>query len=176
MLRSLFGAKSADVPLTKLPPLHSFVDVIVAGRPLRSVTVEAVERQGHRHQRVSWTRRRERGHRLYGGHRPLPRTDEDRRRHRDHHAVRNPAQTHHHRRGYGRTETLERPARHARHGLVALCAGRCWDRRLHARDDSGHQPRRLFAHLRTGVEAGHEGRGANASQDGRCAPDAPWAK
>lgn len=46
MLRSLFGAKSADVPLTKLPPLHSAIDVIVAGRPLRSVMVEAVSGKG----------------------------------------------------------------------------------------------------------------------------------
>ncbi len=42
MLRSLFGAKTANVPLTKLPPLHSAVDVIVAGRPARTVMVEAV--------------------------------------------------------------------------------------------------------------------------------------
>ena len=41
MLKSLFGGKSAKVPLSKLPQLHSFVEVSVAGRPAVSVTVES---------------------------------------------------------------------------------------------------------------------------------------
>ncbi|MBV8637060.1 MAG: PilZ domain-containing protein [Candidatus Eremiobacteraeota bacterium] len=41
MLKSLF-TKSSGIPLSKLPQLHSFVDVIVGGRPARQVTVESV--------------------------------------------------------------------------------------------------------------------------------------
>ena len=46
MLRSLFGGRGGGVPLSKLPQLHSFVDVIVAGRPARSVSVESVSAKG----------------------------------------------------------------------------------------------------------------------------------
>ncbi len=42
MFKSLFGGKSAGYPPSKLPQIHSFVDVSVGGRPMRSVTVEAV--------------------------------------------------------------------------------------------------------------------------------------
>ena len=41
MLKALFGAKT-QVPPSKLPQLHAFVDVMVGGRPARSVAVEAV--------------------------------------------------------------------------------------------------------------------------------------
>ena len=41
MLKGLFGQKSAKVPATKLPQLHSFVDVSVGGKPPVSVTVES---------------------------------------------------------------------------------------------------------------------------------------
>jgi c-di-GMP-binding flagellar brake protein YcgR len=40
MFKSLFGRSQGKVPQTKLPQLHSFVDVTVAGRPMRSVSVE----------------------------------------------------------------------------------------------------------------------------------------
>jgi hypothetical protein len=46
MFKSLFGAKSSNVPHSKLPPLHSFVDVMVGGRPARNVTVDAVGPKG----------------------------------------------------------------------------------------------------------------------------------
>lgn len=46
MLRSLFGGKTPEVPLSKLPQLHSFIDVIVGGRASRSVSVEAVSTKG----------------------------------------------------------------------------------------------------------------------------------
>lgn len=46
MFKSIFGGRGGAVPLTKLPQLHSFVDVIVGGRPSRSVTVEAVGAKG----------------------------------------------------------------------------------------------------------------------------------
>ncbi len=46
MLRSLFGAKAANLPPSKLPQLHTFIDVIVGGRAARSVTVEAVGPKG----------------------------------------------------------------------------------------------------------------------------------
>jgi hypothetical protein len=45
MLKALFG-KSGGLPPTKLPQLNSFVDVIVGGRPARSVTVESVGPKG----------------------------------------------------------------------------------------------------------------------------------
>ncbi|HET9029310.1 MAG TPA: PilZ domain-containing protein [Candidatus Aquilonibacter sp.] len=45
MLKSLFG-KTTSIPLTKLPQLHSFVDVIAGGRPARQVTVESVGPKG----------------------------------------------------------------------------------------------------------------------------------
>lgn len=45
MLKSLF-TKSSGIPLSKLPQLHSFVDVIVGGRPARQVTVESVGAKG----------------------------------------------------------------------------------------------------------------------------------
>lgn len=41
MLRSLFGQKTAKIPLSKLPQLHSFVDVSIAGRPAKSLSVES---------------------------------------------------------------------------------------------------------------------------------------
>jgi hypothetical protein len=41
MIKSLFG-KGGSVPPSKLPQLHSFVDVMVGGRPAKSVTVESV--------------------------------------------------------------------------------------------------------------------------------------
>lgn len=41
MLRSLFGQKTAKIPLSKLPQLHSFVDVSVAGAPVKSLSVES---------------------------------------------------------------------------------------------------------------------------------------
>jgi hypothetical protein len=46
MLRSLFGGRGNALPPTKLPQLNSFVDVIVEGRPARSVTVEQVGPKG----------------------------------------------------------------------------------------------------------------------------------
>lgn len=45
MLKSLF-TKSSGIPPTKLPQLHSFIDVIVGGRPARQVTVESVGPKG----------------------------------------------------------------------------------------------------------------------------------
>ena len=45
MLRSLFS-RTAAIPPSKLPQLHSFVDVMVAGRPARQVTVESVGPKG----------------------------------------------------------------------------------------------------------------------------------
>ncbi len=45
MLKSLFN-KSSGIPLSKLPQLHSFIDVIAGGRPARQVTVEAVGPKG----------------------------------------------------------------------------------------------------------------------------------
>ena len=42
MFKTLFGGKSAKVPHAKLPQLHSFVDVTVAGRSPKSVSVERV--------------------------------------------------------------------------------------------------------------------------------------
>jgi c-di-GMP-binding flagellar brake protein YcgR len=45
MLKSLFS-KTTSIPLTKLPSLHAFVDVMVAGRPARQVTVESVGPKG----------------------------------------------------------------------------------------------------------------------------------
>lgn len=41
MLRSLFGQKTAKIPLSKLPLLHSFVDVSVSGKPVQSLSVES---------------------------------------------------------------------------------------------------------------------------------------
>jgi hypothetical protein len=46
MLKGLFGGKSGVISPTKLPQLHSFVDVIVGGKPARQVTVEAVGPKG----------------------------------------------------------------------------------------------------------------------------------
>lgn len=45
MLKSLFSKTSA-IPPSKLPQLHSFVDVMVGGRPARQVTVESVGPKG----------------------------------------------------------------------------------------------------------------------------------
>jgi PilZ domain len=45
MFKALFG-KSNGVSPGKLPQLHAFVDVIVEGRPSRSVTVEAINAKG----------------------------------------------------------------------------------------------------------------------------------
>lgn len=42
----LFSGKSGSIPLSKLPQLNSFVDVIVGGRPARQVTVESVGAKG----------------------------------------------------------------------------------------------------------------------------------
>ena len=46
MFRSLFGAKTPELPLSKLPQLNTFIDVIVGGRASHSVTVEAVSAKG----------------------------------------------------------------------------------------------------------------------------------
>jgi hypothetical protein len=46
MFKSIFGSRGGAVPLNKLPQLHSFVDVVVGGRPSRSVTVESVGAKG----------------------------------------------------------------------------------------------------------------------------------
>jgi hypothetical protein len=47
MFKSIFGGRGGSaVPLSKLPQLNSFVDVIVDGRPARSVTVESVGAKG----------------------------------------------------------------------------------------------------------------------------------
>jgi hypothetical protein len=46
MFKSIFGSREGAVPLNKLPQLHSFVDVVVGGRPSRSVTVESVGSKG----------------------------------------------------------------------------------------------------------------------------------
>lgn len=46
MLKGLFGSKPGTLPLTKLPQLHAFVDVMVGGRSSRQVTVEAVGAKG----------------------------------------------------------------------------------------------------------------------------------
>jgi hypothetical protein len=45
MLKTLFGGKPA-VPMSKLPQVNAHVDVIVGGRPARSVTVEACSAKG----------------------------------------------------------------------------------------------------------------------------------
>jgi PilZ domain len=45
MLKALFS-KTPGIPLSKLPQLHSFVDVIAGGRPARQVTVESVGPKG----------------------------------------------------------------------------------------------------------------------------------
>ena len=46
MIKSIFGGKGGSLPLSKLPQLNSFVDVMVGGRSARSVTVEAVSSKG----------------------------------------------------------------------------------------------------------------------------------
>lgn len=46
MLKGLFGGKSGVISPTKLPQLHSFVDVIVGGKSARQVTVESVGPKG----------------------------------------------------------------------------------------------------------------------------------
>jgi len=46
MFKSIFGGRGGAVSPTKLPQLHSFVDVVVGGRPARSVTVESVGAKG----------------------------------------------------------------------------------------------------------------------------------
>lgn len=46
MIKSLFGGRGNSIPPSKLPQLNSFVDVIVGGRPARSVTVEQVGPKG----------------------------------------------------------------------------------------------------------------------------------
>ena len=45
MLKSLFGG-GRSIPPSKLPTLHAFVDVVVAGRSARSVSVDAVGPKG----------------------------------------------------------------------------------------------------------------------------------
>lgn len=45
MLKSLF-TKPAGIPPTKLPQLHSFIDVMAGGRPARQVTVESIGPKG----------------------------------------------------------------------------------------------------------------------------------
>lgn len=45
MLKSLF-IKPSGIPPSKLPQLHSFVDVMAGGRPARQVTVESVGPKG----------------------------------------------------------------------------------------------------------------------------------
>ncbi|HUA07851.1 MAG TPA: PilZ domain-containing protein [Candidatus Acidoferrales bacterium] len=46
MFKSIFGGRGGAVAPSKLPQLHSFVDVMVGGRPARNVTVEAVGPKG----------------------------------------------------------------------------------------------------------------------------------
>ena len=46
MLKGLFGGKTGAISPTKLPQLHSFVDMIVGGKTARQVTVEAVGPKG----------------------------------------------------------------------------------------------------------------------------------
>jgi hypothetical protein len=46
IFKAIFGGSSSRIPATKLPTLHGFVDVTVAGRPARSVSVEAVDGRG----------------------------------------------------------------------------------------------------------------------------------
>jgi len=45
IFKAIFGGSSSRVPATRLPAVHGFVDVAVAGRPVRSVSVEAID--GH---------------------------------------------------------------------------------------------------------------------------------
>jgi c-di-GMP-binding flagellar brake protein YcgR len=42
IFKAIFGGASKGVPAKKLPNLDGFVDVVVAGRPSRSVTVESI--------------------------------------------------------------------------------------------------------------------------------------
>ncbi len=42
MFKSLFGTRGEPIPPNRLPQLNTFVDVIVAGRPVQSVTVESI--------------------------------------------------------------------------------------------------------------------------------------
>ena len=48
MFKALFGdrTKKFGVPEEKLPVLHSFVDITVTGRPMRSVPIEEVNGRG----------------------------------------------------------------------------------------------------------------------------------
>ncbi|HTU81857.1 MAG TPA: PilZ domain-containing protein [Candidatus Acidoferrales bacterium] len=46
MFKTLFRGHRAAVPPVKLPQINSFVDVVVGGRPARSVTVEACGPKG----------------------------------------------------------------------------------------------------------------------------------
>ena len=46
IFKALFGGSGGGLPATKLPQINSFIDVIVAGRPARSVTVESVGGKG----------------------------------------------------------------------------------------------------------------------------------
>jgi hypothetical protein len=46
MLRALFGARGGGLPPSKLPQLHSFIDVLVGGRPACSAIVESVGAKG----------------------------------------------------------------------------------------------------------------------------------
>ncbi|MHB8147820.1 MAG: PilZ domain-containing protein [Vulcanimicrobiaceae bacterium] len=46
MFKALFGGGGDGIPATKLPQVNSFIDVVVAGRPSRSVTVESVGGKG----------------------------------------------------------------------------------------------------------------------------------
>jgi hypothetical protein len=45
VLKSLFGG-SKSIPPSKLPPVNAFADIIVGGRPARSVSVNAVSSKG----------------------------------------------------------------------------------------------------------------------------------
>jgi c-di-GMP-binding flagellar brake protein YcgR len=46
MFKSLFGGRGEGIPPNKLPQLHSFVDVMVVGRPVQSVTVDSIGPKG----------------------------------------------------------------------------------------------------------------------------------
>jgi c-di-GMP-binding flagellar brake protein YcgR len=43
IFKAIFGGSSGRIPATRLPAVHGFADVTVAGRPARSVSVEAVD-------------------------------------------------------------------------------------------------------------------------------------
>lgn len=43
IFKAIFGGSKGRVPDSKLPAVHAFVDVVVGGRPARSVSVESVD-------------------------------------------------------------------------------------------------------------------------------------